>query len=73
MVAIKIRKIQTSVEEVFHDGGPVAARPLTAIADVARSPATRRPRPALRPLRTVLSFMSTPSPRSCGRWIRPRV
>jgi hypothetical protein len=28
MVAIKVRKIQTSVEEVFHEGGPVAAKPL---------------------------------------------
>ena len=35
MVAIKIRKIQTSVEEVFHDGGPVAARPLRQGAVVA--------------------------------------
>lgn len=28
MVAIKVRKIQTNVEEVFHEGGPVAQKPL---------------------------------------------
>jgi hypothetical protein len=28
MVAIKVRKIQTQVEEVFHEGGPVATKPL---------------------------------------------
>jgi hypothetical protein len=28
MVAIKVRKIQTSVEEIFHEGGPVATKPL---------------------------------------------
>src|SRR5260221_218808 len=28
MVAIKVRKIQTNVEEVFHERGPVAAKPL---------------------------------------------
>jgi hypothetical protein len=28
MVAIKVRKIQTSVEEIFHEGGPVAQKPL---------------------------------------------
>jgi hypothetical protein len=28
MVAMKVRKIQTYVEEVFHEGGPVASKPL---------------------------------------------
>jgi hypothetical protein len=35
MVAIKIRKIQTMVEEIFHEGGPVAAKPLRQGAVVA--------------------------------------
>jgi hypothetical protein len=35
MVAIKVRKIQTSVEEIFHEGGPVAAKPLRQGAVVA--------------------------------------
>lgn len=27
-MAVEIRKVQSNVEEVFHEGGPVAARPL---------------------------------------------
>ncbi|MBM3477811.1 MAG: amino acid synthesis family protein [Alphaproteobacteria bacterium] len=40
MNGIEIRKFATFVEEIFHEGGPVAARPLKvgAIAAVVRNP-----------------------------------
>jgi hypothetical protein len=39
-VAVTVRKIQTTVEEVFHEGGPPAARPLLvgAVAAVIANP-----------------------------------
>jgi hypothetical protein len=39
-MAVEIRKVQTTVEEVFHDGGPVAATPLKvgAVAIVIANP-----------------------------------
>ncbi|HMA13693.1 MAG TPA: amino acid synthesis family protein [Kiloniellaceae bacterium] len=37
---VEVRKLQTTVEEIFHEGGPVAARPLLvgAIAAVIANP-----------------------------------
>jgi hypothetical protein len=39
-MAVEIRKVQTTVEEIFHEGGPVAAAPLLvgAVAMVIANP-----------------------------------
>lgn len=39
-MAVEVRKIQTTVEEVFHEGGPVASEPLLvgAVAAVIANP-----------------------------------
>jgi hypothetical protein len=49
---IEIRKIATFVEEIFHEGGPVAARPLRlgAIAAAIRNPFAGRYVPEIAPM-----------------------
>jgi len=50
-MAVAVRKIQTTVEEVLHEGGPVASRPLLvgAIAAVIANPFAGRYVEALQP------------------------
>jgi hypothetical protein len=49
---VEIRKIATFIEEIFHEGGPVAARPLRlgAIAAVIRNPFAGRYVPEIAPM-----------------------
>src|SRR3546814_1036442 len=39
-LAVEVRKVQTTVEEIFHEGGPPAARPLLvgSVAAVIANP-----------------------------------
>ncbi|MBM3524466.1 MAG: amino acid synthesis family protein, partial [Alphaproteobacteria bacterium] len=52
MNGIKIRKFATFIEEIFHEGGPVAARPLKigAIAAVIHNPFAGRFEPNIVPM-----------------------
>ncbi|HEX9448443.1 MAG TPA: amino acid synthesis family protein [Dongiaceae bacterium] len=56
MVAIKVRKIQTNVEEVFHEGGPVAAKPLRqgSVVAVIENPYAGRYVPDILPMMEAL-------------------
>jgi hypothetical protein len=49
---IKVRKLATFIEEIFHEGGPVAAKPLKmgAIAAAIRNPFAGRYEPNIMPL-----------------------
>jgi hypothetical protein len=56
MNAVELRKVQTVVEEIFHEGGPPPAKPLRmgAVAAVIRNPFAGRYEPNITPFMDAL-------------------
>ena len=63
MPLIDIRRIHTSVEDIFHEGGPPAATPLRrgAIAAVLTNPYAGRYEPDILPLMEALNSVGLDS------------
>jgi hypothetical protein len=73
---IEIREVFTQVEEIFHEFGPVAARPLKrgAVAAVLTNPSAGRFEPNLLPMMDLLNPVGLDLSRTriAAMGVRPR-